>query len=1151
MLSKWSALVVVVLLLVSSAASSVADVPRVVVAEHFGFIGSPFCEWSRCGLQMVEDEFDDQFIWWDIHWGDQYQIPEGLDRATWYGVTGVPDVRIDGKSYVLGAESCVGAYMAYRDYVVAHLAEHGGLSAIEITGHYLIDSGDLTADLDIRLDDHAPPGDLRATVLVYETGVDGQWPNVLRALYDEDLYIMFPDEIQPIDAIFSVDPAWDEDSLNVVAYVQRIPGDKEIYQGYEVPRFQDFTCDFDRVHCALPAGYGTAVFDAVITNPTDTLATLIVGPGMPYGDWTSDFLVCGDYIPHTSSILLELDPYESCEIQVRVFTDGVKDVREGSFIVESFDSGRTKETNLRVYNLSHSILLVDDDIAHDDEVPILNALDSLGYLYDHWDAFYEHGGATPVYEDMAGYSVVIWHHSWWPQPPYALSELDVASLMEYMDEGGNLFLTSQVFLDAPTGPPAFITSYLGVESYIVDPEPGYEHVDGVPGDPIGDGLLLPLDFPLSSLATGDHLEPGPDASVCMTTPPDFNVCVRNMMDNRAKSVFMAFALNAVSETDPDPDNIETVLDRILTWMTPSSPIHGSQCSVEPWDSFGQAFVSPGGVGSYTDLSIQVRNAAGHHYNNAHVEIIIPESCTGLCIDDPQDQMSGYTNAAGWVDLLPKIGGCADCPIEVRANGITIRTYYRIVSTDWNGFRADGHVTNGDLAFFGAEYAGGVGYHPCADYDGDGRTNPFDFGIFVSAYGPVAHNYWPCAGSPQTRACCFDVICELLSEEDCLDWGGTWTGLETCRPNPCGPPGLGACCLVLEGSRCEMLTLAECLAQPGVWDGGETCHPNPCPTEEALGAPCPPGGLDVFDDTDAAFLLDVPGYGPRAVIASGPTAVLRRIRQFEPGGPCVINTEIVGMTLTGTFNPDCRDPLGERAVTVTLGESMRSVGTIVSSHDGDGNPAFPDTSLFTVNVIVDIEGIGPMPHTVEDLGNVLHDDNLWDYEVCQCLRSNDGYQPPSDDHAHYPCDDGGGKGRTTGCCVLGSNEFYTTLRLCESIGGVYQGDGETCPSGCVQIPNMVPELGAKEVLIGEITPNPAMGPVRMSYALGAESVVRVDLMDASGRLIRTYPIGHKGAGQYEFVWDRKDSKGRKMPAGVYFLTLDTGRSRTTRGVVLLK
>jgi hypothetical protein len=42
------------------------------------------------------------------------------------------------------------------------------------------------------------------------------------------------------------------------------------------------------------------------------------------------------------------------------------------------------------------------------------------------------------------------------------------------------------------------------------------------------------------------------------------------MGRGAKSVFMAVALNAVSEVDPDPNNVKTVLERILLWLAPDT-----------------------------------------------------------------------------------------------------------------------------------------------------------------------------------------------------------------------------------------------------------------------------------------------------------------------------------------------------------------------------------------------------------------------------------------------------------------------------------------------------------------------------------------------------------------------------------------------------
>ena len=63
--------------------------------------------------------------------------------------------------------------------------------------------------------------------------------------------------------------------------------------------------------------------------------------------------------------------------------------------------------------------------------------------------------------------------------------------------------------------------------------------------------------------------------------------------------------------------------------------------------------------------------------------------------------------------------------------------------------------------------------------------------------------------------------------------------------------------------------------------------------------------------------------------------------------------------------------------------------------------------------------------------------------------------------------------------------------------------------------------------------------------------RVDLFDGGGRLVRTFPIGHRGIGEHELVWDGKDAAGRDLPAGAYFLTLQAGGVRATSGVILLQ
>ena len=75
----------------------------------------------------------------------------------------------------------------------------------------------------------------------------------------------------------------------------------------------------------------------------------------------------------------------------------------------------------------------------------------------------------------------------------------------------------------------------------------------------------------------------------------------------------------------------------------------------------------------------------------------------------------------------------------------------------------------------------------------------------------------------------------------------------------------------------------------------------------------------------------------------------------------------------------------------------------------------------------------------------------------------------------------------------------------------------------------------------VEPNPARGPVRLE-AGGPASSARV--FDASGRLVRVL----RAAGGLS--WDRRDERGRTVPAGVYLLEVATERGTSRARLVLL-
>jgi hypothetical protein len=142
--------------------------------------------------------------------------------------------------------------------------------------------------------------------------------------------------------------------------------------------------------------------------------------------------------------------------------------------------------------------------------------------------------------------------------------------MTYIAQGGRLFLTSQSFLNQLGGVSnPFVSDYLGVASWTLDR--GYAQMDGVAGDVIGDGISLPLSFTYVTWKKGDDAVPGATASTDFLAPDGSHTTIRNTMAGGAKSVFMASAFNAISESAADPNNTKTVLARIMNWLEPPVP----------------------------------------------------------------------------------------------------------------------------------------------------------------------------------------------------------------------------------------------------------------------------------------------------------------------------------------------------------------------------------------------------------------------------------------------------------------------------------------------------------------------------------------------------------------------------------------------------
>jgi flagellar hook assembly protein FlgD len=85
----------------------------------------------------------------------------------------------------------------------------------------------------------------------------------------------------------------------------------------------------------------------------------------------------------------------------------------------------------------------------------------------------------------------------------------------------------------------------------------------------------------------------------------------------------------------------------------------------------------------------------------------------------------------------------------------------------------------------------------------------------------------------------------------------------------------------------------------------------------------------------------------------------------------------------------------------------------------------------------------------------------------------------------------------------------------------------------------------------ITPQPSFGTARITYALRAPMSLRLEIMDAAGRVIRRLVDGAGAAGPAIVEWDGRDDAGRRAAPGTYFCRLSTGGEAKTERLVRIE
>jgi len=83
------------------------------------------------------------------------------------------------------------------------------------------------------------------------------------------------------------------------------------------------------------------------------------------------------------------------------------------------------------------------------------------------------------------------------------------------------------------------------------------------------------------------------------------------------------------------------------------------------------------------------------------------------------------------------------------------------------------------------------------------------------------------------------------------------------------------------------------------------------------------------------------------------------------------------------------------------------------------------------------------------------------------------------------------------------------------------------------------------------PNPARGPVLLSFRLPRATPVRLAVYGVDGRRVRDLMSGTQPAGSHAVTWDLDDQSGRPVPAGVFFARLEVEGRALTQAIATLK
>jgi hypothetical protein len=179
------------------------------------------------GFNDLEAIFDTtEFLPMTFYFGAPYAIPEGNARASWYGISGTPNVMIGGTIHHLGGASSGSMFETYYPSEQSQLATP---SPLIMTANYTKIGNDILVRTQIDVDLAVSGSNNQVLFFVCQEGLHDQSNMVVAMPHNEPFTLTTPGETVTVDRTFTMDPGWNEPDLRIIVLVQDMTT-KEIHQ---------------------------------------------------------------------------------------------------------------------------------------------------------------------------------------------------------------------------------------------------------------------------------------------------------------------------------------------------------------------------------------------------------------------------------------------------------------------------------------------------------------------------------------------------------------------------------------------------------------------------------------------------------------------------------------------------------------------------------------------------------------------------------------------------------------------------------------------------------------------------------------------------------------------------------------------------------